>query len=159
MPIKVGDKLPDVTLFENKPDESVKTSELFGKDKHVLVGIVGAFTGTCQNDHFPTFVDNIDKIKAKGVEIVACVSVNDPFVTAAFGTAMNADGKIRMLADTCGTFTEKIDLEWDVAAAFGTKRSQRYVMVINDGVVTGLNVEEDSSKVKCTSGTDILSLL
>ncbi|XP_052769812.1 peroxiredoxin-5, mitochondrial-like [Mya arenaria] len=158
-PIKVGEELPNVDLFEGNPDGKVNTKTAFGKGKHVIVAVVGAFTPTCENQHMPTFVADFDKIKAKGVDSINCVSVNDPFVMEAFGKKFDPSGKVRCLADTCGTFTKAVDLELDVTAILGRVCSKRYAMVVQDGKVTGLNVEDDSSKATCTRGEDIMSLL
>ncbi|WAR19190.1 PRDX5-like protein [Mya arenaria] len=105
-PIKVGEELPNVDLFEGNPDGKVNTKTAFGKGKHVIVAVVGAFTPTCENQHMPTFVADFDKIKAKGVDSINCVSVNDPFVMEAFGKKFDPSGKA-------------VDLELDVTAILG----------------------------------------
>ncbi|KAH3844296.1 peroxiredoxin-5, mitochondrial-like [Dreissena polymorpha] len=158
-PIKVGDTLPSVDLFEGNPGGKVNTKEAFGKGKHVIFSIVGAFTPTCQAEQFPTFVADIEKMKSKGVKSVNCVSVNDPFVMDAFGKALSAGGKVRCLADTCGAFTKAIEMELDLAAVLGNVRSKRYVMVVEDGKVKAIKVEADSTKATCSRSTDVLALL
>nr|WHP37697.1 peroxiredoxin 5 [Cristaria plicata] len=159
MPIKVGDKIPSVDLYENNPGNKLNAAQIFGKGKHVIFAIPGAFTPTCTEKHVPTFVTDISKIKAKKVDSVNCISINDPFVMASFGKHLKADGKVRMLADTCGDFTKAIDMELDLKALLGNTRSKRYAMVVNDGVVTALTVEENPADATCTKSSDILGYL
>lgn len=143
MTIKTGDRIPSATLKtmgENGPVD-IDTDTIFGGKKVVLFAVPGAFTPGCSMTHLPGYVVNADRIKARGVDTIACVSVNDAFVMSAWGTAQNAD-EILMLADGNGDFTGELDLVLD-ASGFGMgKRSQRYAMVVNDGVVTTLNVEQ-----------------
>ncbi|ESO83571.1 hypothetical protein LOTGIDRAFT_169267 [Lottia gigantea] len=159
MPIKVGDKLPAVDLFENDPGTKVNTSELFGKGKSVIFAVPGAFTPTCSKDHLPGFVNKVDELKAKGVDRVACISVNDPFVMAAWGKSANADGKVRMLADTCAEFSKNVELTVDRKERLGNIRSQRYAMVVKDGVVEALQLEPDGTGLSCSAAKDILALV
>jgi 2-Cys peroxiredoxin 5 len=107
----------------------------------------------------PGFVEDFDKIKAKGVDEVVCVAVNDPFVMEAWGKAHNADGKIRMLADTCGALTKALDLELDLAAVLGNVRCKRFSMVVEDGVVKNLNLEPDGTGMSCSKSDALLSQL
>ncbi len=144
MAIKVGDTLPmDVKLKE--PGESgpkdVSVAELFKGKRVVLFAVPGAFTPTCSMKHLPGFVAGAPSLRAKGVDEVACVSVNDAFVMGAWGEAQGAKGKVRMLADGNGDFTRAVGLELD-ARGFGMgARSQRYAMVVKDGKVEQLHVE------------------
>ena len=144
MTIKVGDKVPSVKL-KHMTAEGVKditTDELFKGKKVVLFALPGAFTPTCSAKHVPGFVNNYDALKAKGVDEIACVSVNDAFVMGAWGKDQKADGKVHMLADGNGDFTRALGLEFD-ASKFGMgKRSQRYSMVVDNGVVKSINVEQ-----------------
>ncbi|XP_063427493.1 peroxiredoxin-5, mitochondrial-like [Mytilus trossulus] len=156
MPIKVGDKLPAVDLFENDPGTKVNSGEAFAKGKHVILAVPGAFTPGCSMTHLPGYVTNFDKMKSKGVDSVACISVNDPFVMGAWGKEQKADGKVRMLADTCGAFTKAVDLEVDLSGPLGSKRSKRYSMVVNDGVVTALNIEPDGTGLTCSLAPEVL---
>lgn len=158
-PIKVGDSLPSVDLFEGNPGNKVNTKDAYGKGKHLIVGVPGAFTPTCTKDHMPTFVTDYDKIKAKGVDSITCVAVNDPFVMEAFGKYLKAEGKVRFLADTCGEFTKAIDLPLDTTAILGNVRCKRFAIVVKDGKVTGVNVEPDSSKATCSKSKDVMSIL
>ncbi|MGI2852632.1 peroxiredoxin [Shewanella algae] len=139
--IAQGQTLPDATLSQLGKEGMInhKVKELFAGKKAVLFAVPGAFTPTCSEAHLPGYVVLADELKAKGVDIIACVSVNDAFVMKAWGEAQNA-GEIMMLADGDGTFTKALGLEMDTGA-FGGLRSQRYAMVIDDGVVSLLNVE------------------
>lgn len=143
MTIKVGDKVPDATLMhmtESGP-APITTQELFGGKKVALFAVPGAFTPTCSAQHLPGFVDHADAIKGKGVDTVACVSVNDAFVMAAWGEDRGVGDKVLMLADGNLDLTAKLGLELD-GSKFGLgQRSQRYSMIVDDGVVTNLNIE------------------
>ncbi|WP_144391702.1 peroxiredoxin [Pleionea sediminis] len=140
--IKEGDKLPAATfsLITKEGSSNPTTEELFSGKKVVLFAVPGAFTPTCSEAHLPGFVVNADKIKAKGVDTIICLSVNDSFVMKAWGEASNADD-IMMLADGGGQFTKAIGLEMETGD-FGGLRSQRYSMIVDDGVVSKLNVEQ-----------------
>lgn len=144
MTIKVGDKIPSVTLMEmqdGKPTP-IKTDDLFAGKKVVLFALPGAFTPTCSAKHVPGFVSNYDALKTKGIDEIVCVSVNDAFVMGAWGKDQKSDGKVRMLADGNGDFTKAVGLEMD-GSKFGMgKRSQRYSMIVDNGVVKSINVEE-----------------
>jgi peroxiredoxin len=142
MTIQVGDRLPDVSLAIGTPDgPQPTTSGEYFRDKRVaLFAVPGAFTPTCSARHLPSYVDKAQELKGKGVDEIACISVNDPFVMAAWG---ERDGSkdITMLADGNGAFTDAVGLYMD-GSKFGMgKRSQRYSMIVNDGVVEQLNVE------------------
>jgi peroxiredoxin len=144
MTIKVGDKIPSATLMEmqdGKPTP-VTTPRFFSGTKVALFALPGAFTPTCSAKHVPGFVANFDALKAKGVSEIACVSVNDAFVMGAWGKDQKSDGKVHMLADGNGDFTRALGLEMD-GTKFGMgKRSQRYSMIVDNGIVTSLNVEQ-----------------
>ncbi len=143
MTISVGDKIPGATLqtmSENGP-APISTDDIFAGKKVVLFAVPGAFTPGCSMTHLPGYVVNADKILAAGVDTIACLSVNDAFVMDAWGKAQNAE-HIMMLADGNGDFTQALGLELD-GRGFGMgMRSQRYAMVVDDGTVTVLNVEE-----------------
>jgi 2-Cys peroxiredoxin 5 len=156
-PIKPGDKLPSVAVFEGTPANKVNLSELFGTvKKGVIFAVPGAFTPGCSKTHLPGYVDKIDALKAKGVDLVACISVNDPFVMDAWGKAHNASGKIRMFADPSGSFTKAVDMELDLSAALGNVRSKRYSLVIEKGIVKKVNLEPDGSGLSCSLATEVL---
>jgi peroxiredoxin len=144
MTIKIGDKIPSTTLTEmgEGGPKPIATDELFAGKKVALFALPGAFTPTCSAKHVPGYVQNYETLKAKGIDTIACLSVNDAFVMGAWGKDQGADGKVRMLADGNGEFTSAVGLEFD-ASKFGMgKRSQRYSMIVDNGVVTALNVEE-----------------
>ncbi len=139
--IEQQQKIPSSVLTELTADgmQNHQTDELFAGKKVVLFAVPGAFTPTCSQAHLPGFVVHADQIKAKGVDIIACVSVNDAFVMKAWGEAHNAS-EIMMLGDGDASFTKAIGLDKETGS-FGGVRSQRYAMIIEDGVVTTLNVE------------------
>jgi peroxiredoxin len=143
MAIAVGDKIPDIQVMTTGPDgpTHVQTADVLGSGKVVLFAVPGAFTPTCSDYHLPSYVIRHDDLVAKGVDTVACISVNDPFVMDAWGKDQNVGDQVLMLADGNGDFAKAIDLVMD-GSGFGLgTRSQRYAMVIEDGVVTTLNVE------------------
>ena len=143
MTIQVGDKIPEgmFTVMGAEGPTGLSTGDLFAGKKVVLFAVPGAFTPTCSAAHLPGFVVHVDDIKAKGVDTVACMSVNDVFVMHAWGQSANAE-HIQMLGDGNGTFTEALGLVLD-GSGFGMgARSKRFAMVVDDGVVTLLNVDE-----------------
>lgn len=142
MSVKVGDQIPDATLkvMGEKGPKDVTTKELFSGKKVVLFAVPGAFTPTCSAAHLPGYVVNADKIKAKGVDAIVCVSVNDAFVMSAWGKDKNAEELI-MAADGNGDFAKAMGLTLD-GSGFGMGlRSQRYALVAENGKITALNVE------------------
>jgi 2-Cys peroxiredoxin 5 len=160
MPIKVGDKLPSVDLFEGSPAGKVNIADLVKGKKAVIFGVPGAFTPGCTKTHLPGYIADADKIRAKGVAEIICVSVNDPFVMAAWGESNKAGpAKVRMLADTTGAFTKKIDLSIDMTAVLGSVRSKRYSMIVDNGVVKALEVEPDGTGLTCSLANNILKSL
>lgn len=144
MPIKPGDRLPDATFMTMGADgpAPVTTQDLCGGKTVALFAVPGAYTPTCSAKHLPGFVEKSSQLKAKGVDTIACTSVNDVFVMNAWGKDQNAGEGVLMLADGNGAFAEAIGLTMD-GSKFGMgKRSQRYAMIIRDGVVSDLFVEE-----------------
>ena len=151
MAIKVGDKLPDGTLTEmidtERPGCTVgpnafQVADLTKGKKIVIFAVPGAFTPTCSAKHVPSYTQNIDKLKAKGVDEVWCVAVNDAFVMGAWGKDQKADGKVRMMADGSAVFTKALGLDMDLTARGMGVRSQRYSMLVDNGVVKAVNVEQ-----------------
>ncbi len=143
MTIKEGDKLPEATVHIMKDGRptAVSTNELFAEKKVVLFAVPGAYTPTCSQAHLPGFVVNADAIKAKGVDSIICMAVNDAFVMDSWGKDHNAE-QLVMVGDGNGEFTKALGLEMD-GSGFGLgTRSQRFAMVVDDGVVTKLAVEE-----------------
>jgi len=161
MAIKVGDSLPgDVKLKEmtDGGPKDVSLSELTAGKRVVLFAVPGAFTPTCSAKHLPGFVREKAALRAKGVDEIVCVSVNDVFVMGAWGKASAADGKVRMLADGNGDFTRAVGLELD-ASGFGMgKRSQRYGMVVKDGKVEQLHVEPGPGLDVCSAESMLAKL-
>jgi peroxiredoxin len=143
MAIQVGDKVPSVNLQHMGADgvETISSDDLFAGKKVVLFALPGAFTPTCSAAHLPGYVVASDDLLAKGVDRIACLSVNDAFVMDAWGKQHNADEQVMMIADGSGHFTTAVGLELDLDAAGLGLRSQRYAMVVNNGVVEVLNVE------------------
>jgi glutaredoxin/glutathione-dependent peroxiredoxin len=144
MTIKVGDQLPSVTFRYVAPDgvKAVTTEEFFGGKKVVLFGLPGAYTRTCSERHLPGYVTHAAELKAKGVDTVACLSANDHFVMSAWGKEGGADDKVVMLGDGSGEFTRAIGLELDRIKEGMGMRSQRYSMLVENGVVKALHVEQ-----------------
>jgi glutaredoxin/glutathione-dependent peroxiredoxin len=158
--IKIGDKLPSVEFNVMTADgqQKLSTDVVFAGRKVVLVGVPGAFTPTCSMNHLPGFLTHLDGIKAKGVDTVACTSVNDVHVMNAWGKHSGADGKIMMLADGNGTFAKACGLLFDLNVAGMGERSKRYSMIVDNGVVKALNVE-DKSGVNVSGAETILEKL
>ncbi len=159
MAIQVGDKVPGVTLKTMGPQgpEDITTEEIFSGKKVVLFAVPGAFTPGCSMTHLPGFVVNADKIKAAGVDTIVCMAVNDAFVMGAWGKDQNAD-ELLMLADGNGELTTALGLELD-GSGFGLgTRSQRFAMIVEDGTVTQLNVE-DGPGIDVSSAETIMALL
>ena len=160
MPVKVGDKIPSVKIKRMTADgvKDVDTGELFAGKKAVLFALPGAFTPTCSARHLPGFVEKNDDLKKKGVDLVACLSVNDAFVMDAWGKAQNVGDKVAMLADGNGEFTRAMGLEMD-GSGFGLgQRSKRYAMVIDNGVIKSLDVEAPG-KFEVSSAEAVLGKL
>jgi peroxiredoxin len=144
MAISVGDRIPNMTLTKATADgpQPIETGDYFAGRKVALFAVPGAFTPTCSARHLPGYVEKADELRAKGVDEVACVSVNDVFVMQAWGTQAGADGKVTMLADGNGAFAEALGLAADFSKFGMGKRSQRWSAIVDDGIVTELNVEE-----------------
>jgi glutaredoxin/glutathione-dependent peroxiredoxin len=160
MSIKPGDRIPPAEFFVMSPDGRKKLSsgEIFEGKKIVLFAVPGAFTGTCHKLHVPSYLHNIEAIKARGVDTIACVSVNDADVMHAWAKQAGAEGKILFLADGNGDFTRSVGLEVDLSAGGMGKRSRRYSMLVDNGVVKVLNVEEKPG-VNVSGGDTILAQL
>ena len=160
MAIKVGDKIPSVTLMHMQESgaKEVSTDELCKGKKVLLFAVPGAFTPACSNQHLPGYIQNAEQIKAKGVDTIACISVNDVFVMDAWGKSQNAAGKVLMLADGDGEFAKAAGLELDLNGKGLGMRSQRYAMVIEDGVVKELELE-DGGKLENSTAEKLLAKL
>src|ERR1700744_2904176 len=143
MPIKVGDKIPQGSFkyLSSEGPKEITTAELFGGKKVALFAVPGAFTPTCSQRHLPGHVDKSSDLNSKGVDTIACVSVNDAFVMGAWGKDQSCGDKVMMLADGSGDFTKAMGLELDATRNGLGKRSQRYSMLVDNGVVKALHVE------------------
>jgi glutaredoxin/glutathione-dependent peroxiredoxin len=160
MSLTVGDRVPEAEFFIMTPEgrKKLPSSEVFNGKKIVLFGVPGAFTGTCHKLHVPSYLLNLDQIKAKGVDTVACLAVNDADVMYAWSKQTGADGKILFLADGNGDFTRAMGLERDFSAGGMGKRSARYSMIVENGVIKRMNVE-DKPGVNVSGGDTILEQL
>lgn len=155
--VKVGDKVPSVAV-KTVDFEDVKTDELFAGKKVVLFAVPGAFTPTCSKDHAPGFIKHAKELKAKGVDLIACVSVNDSFVMKAWADSLGAGEEITFLSDGNGDFTKALDLEMD-GRGFGLgTRSQRYAAVVEDGKFTKLNLEGGGG-LTCSRAEAVIDVL
>jgi glutaredoxin/glutathione-dependent peroxiredoxin len=143
MSVKVGDSIPSMKLMMATAEgpKEVTTDDLFKGKKVVMFAVPGAFTPTCSAKHLPGFVQNADAIKAKGVDSVICVAVNDAFVMGAWGKDQGVDGKVTMVSDGSAALTKALGLELDLTARGMGVRSQRYALVVDDGKVTHVAVE------------------
>jgi peroxiredoxin len=160
MAIKVGDKVPDVKLKTMTADgiKDISTGELFGGKRVVLFALPGAFTPTCSAKHLPGFVEQADQLRAKGVDRIVCLSVNDAFVMGAWAKAQGAGEKVQLVADGNAEFSNAVGLAFD-GSGFGMgTRSQRYAMIVQDGVVKQLFVEKPM-EFKVSSAEAVLAAL
>jgi peroxiredoxin len=161
MAIQVGDRLPAVKLKQLTAEgiKDVSTAELTRGRKVVLFAVPGAFTPTCSEKHLPGFLDQAQAIKAKGVDAIVCVAVNDPFVLSAWEKARNVDGRVQMLSDGNAELARALGLDFD-ASGFGLgTRSKRYAMIVEDGTVKTLLIEDAPTQAEKSSAAAILALL
>src|SRR5438874_5674415 len=167
MAIKVGDRLPNGTLNEfievetegcSVGPNTFKVEDMVKGKKIVIFGLPGAFTPTCSAKHVPGYVGNFDALKAKGVDEVWCIAVNDAFVMGAWGRDQKAGGKVRMMADGSAIFTKALGLDMDLTARGMGVRSQRYSMLVDNGVVRAVNVEQPGKFEDSDADTMLKSL-
>lgn len=144
MSIKVGETIPSVNFMRMGPDGPAKVAsqELFEGKRVALFGLPGAYTPVCSAQHLPGFVEHAESLKGKGIDAIVCVSVNDPFVMEAWGKDNRAGDKVMMLADSGGDFARAIGLALDLSDFGLGERSKRFSMIVDNGVVTTLNVED-----------------
>jgi len=144
MTIQVGEKIPELTLkwLTSSGMAEVKTSDIFQGRKVVLFSVPGAYTPTCSKEHLPGFISRADEIRAKGIDDIVCLSVNDPFVMQAWGNEQGAEGKVTMLPDWNGRLTDAMGLTQDISIAGLGVRGKRFSMLVENGVVKSLDVEE-----------------
>src|SRR6202035_4989495 len=158
MAIKVGDRVPSGSFMTMSADgpKPVNTDELFKGKKVVLFAVPGAFTPTCHKNHMPGYVKNADAIKAKGIDTIAVTAVNDVFVMDAWKKASGAEGKVEFLADGSADFAKALGLTLDASANGLGVRSKRYSMVIDDGVVKSINIEDAPGKAEVSGADNLL---
>jgi len=161
MAIQVGDKIPAMTFryVSAEGPKEISSDELFGGKKVVLFAVPGAFTPACSQRHLPGFVDKAADLKAKGIDTIACIAVNDQAVMGAWGKAQNVGDKILMLADGSGDFTRAVGMELDARRMGLGERSKRYSMLVDNGVVKALNIEQVPSQVELSSAEAMLKAL
>lgn len=160
MTIQVGDKIPEGTLMTMTADgpKSVSTDEIFSGKKVVLFAVPGAFTPGCSKQHLPGFVQKADDIKSKGVDTIACLAVNDAFVMDAWAKDQGVGDKVMMLADGNADYVKKLGLDLDASGMGLGTRSKRFSMVVNDGVVDSLNVDESGGVEKSAAENTMAAL-
>ena len=159
MKLRKGDKLPESELFyldENKVVKKIKTNFLFKKQKVIMFGLPGAFTSTCSSKHLPGFIKNYEEAKKKGITKIICISVNDPFVMAAWGNIHNVNDKILMLGDPFCKFVKEIGAEVDKSEKGLGIRSCRFTMLVEDGIVKEIKEEKDTASCEITSADSFL---
>ena len=161
MTIQVGEKLPATTLkvVTAEGPKDVTSAEFFGGKKVVLFAVPGAFTPACSQRHLPGFVEKVADLKAKGIDTIACIAVNDQAVMGAWGKAQNVGDKITMLADGSGDFARAVGLDIDLSRAGLGTRSKRYSMLVENGTVKSLNVEQVPSQVDVSSAEAMLKAM
>lgn len=150
MSVTVGDKIPDIKLKRLGAAglEDVQTGDYFKGKKIVLFATPGAFTPACAQKHLPGYISNAEKIKSEGIDEIICLSVNDPFVMKHWGEVANADGKVTMLPDGNAEFVSALGLTFDGSGAGLNKRAKRFSMIVEDGTIKDLQVEEAPSNVE-----------
>lgn len=161
MALSVGDTIPNVQLMTMTADglKPVQSQDVLGQGKVVLFAVPGAFTPTCSDHHLPGFVMQADEILEKGVDRIACIAVNDPFVMSAWGNAQGTGDKILMLADGNGEFATSTGLDLDLTGIGLGRRTQRYAAVLQDGVVQELFVEPNAGAVDVSGAERVLKAL
>ena len=161
MTIKPGDKLPDATLMHltDAGPAPISTEELFGGKTVALFAVPGAFTPTCSNQHLPGFIEKSEELRDAGVDTIVCMSVNDAFVMGAWGQQQGATGKVMMVGDGNAELTQKMGLSVD-SSGFGMgTRSARFSMIVRDGVLEALNIEQNPGQAVDSGAENLLSQL
>ena len=161
MMLKVNDQIPNTEIYEliDGEPQTKKLNEILGKHKIILFGVPGAFTSTCSKLHLPGFIANAEKIKAKGIKNIFCLSVNDPYVMNAWGEFNNTGDKIKFLSDPYLSFTSTIGAEVDRSSKGMGIRSNRYAMVIQNLKVLNIQVEKETKQCSMSSAETILDIL
>jgi len=161
MTISIGDSLPDATfrVLGSEGIEALSTSDVFAGKTVVLFAVPGAFTPTCHLKHLPGFINNADAFKSKGVDTVACVAVNDPFVLDNWAKTSGGQGKVLFLSDGNAEFTKKIGMDFDGSGIGLGTRSKRYAMLVEDGVVKALNLEDSPGVADVSTAEKLMTAL
>ena len=161
MPISVGDTLPEATFFRMTGDgpEQVSSADIFKGKKVAAFAVPGAYTPTCHLKHMPGFLAHTNEFKEKGVDEIVCIAMNDPFVLQAWEKETDATGRVTILGDSDASFTKTIGMDFDAAAVGLGVRSKRYAMIVDDGRVSVLNVEDVPSEAEASSAETLLKAL
>lgn len=159
MPIAPGDPVPPATLKQMTPDgiKDVEMKTLLAGKKVILFGLPGAYTPVCSTAHLPGYISEAEKLKNEGVAEIICIAVNDPFVLSAWGKEHGAEGKVTMLSDADASLTRSLGLSLDLAAFGLGERSQRYSMIVQDGIVTQVNVEKSIFDHEASAASSLLA--
>ncbi|KAI9482656.1 MAG: Redoxin [Benjaminiella poitrasii] len=157
--IAEGDAIPNVQLQLKSPGQTITTQDLFKGKKSILFGVPGAFTPGCSKSHLPGYIQHAKELKTKGIDLIACVAVNDAFVMSAWGQQLNAEQDITLLADSKGELAKAMDLSFDASGALGGPRFKRFAAVLDDGKVQRLFIEPDNTSVSISSAENVLKNL
>ncbi len=161
MRLKIKDNIPDVEVFQliNNEPEKIRIKKLFKEKKTILLGMPGAFTSICSLKHLPGYLNNIDRFKSKGIDLIACIAVNDPFVMNAWGKKQNVHENILMLGDPFLTFTKSIGAEVDKSGRGLGIRSNRYTMLIEDNKILQIQEEKETGMCEISAAENFLNLI
>ncbi|MDA1132433.1 MAG: peroxiredoxin [Proteobacteria bacterium] len=159
--IGIGDRIPEATVYRLGPNgpQPISAREIFAGNKVALFAVPGAYTPTCHNEHLPGYLQNANALQEKGIERIVCVAVNDPFVMDAWGRALGVGDRVLLIADGNAALTTAMGLEIDLAVAGLGVRSRRYSAIVDDGVVTELNIEDDPGAHTICSAAHMLGQL
>jgi len=161
MKLKINDIIPDVEVFQliNNEPEKIKIKKIFEEKKTILLGMPGAFTSVCSSKHLPGYLNNIDGFKYKGIDLIACIAVNDPFVMNAWGKKQNVQENILMLGDPFLTFTKSLGAEVDKSGRGLGIRSNRYTMLIEDNKIMQIQEEKETGMCNISAAENFLNLI
>jgi len=161
MKLKIHDIIPDVEVFQliNNEPEKIKIKKIFEEKKTILLGMPGAFTSVCSSKHLPGYLNNIDGFKYKGIDLIACIAVNDPFVMNAWGKKQNVQENILMLGDPFLTFTKSLGAEVDKSGRGLGIRSNRYTMLIEDNKIMQIQEEKETGMCNISAAENFLNLI
>ena len=161
MKLKIKDNIPDVEVFQliNNEPVKIRVKKMFQEKKSILLGMPGAFTSVCSSKHLPGYLNNIDRFKSKGIDLIACIAVNDPFVMNAWGKKHNVHENILMLGDPFLTFTKSIGAEVDKSGRGLGIRSNRYTMLIEDNKILQIQEEKETGMCEISAAQNFLNLI